>query len=74
MTEQAEALDQDIRAFLIDATLAGRSAHDMAREVAVRWGAAGVAAADRFADEFIAAQPRAERRRVKRQRRRGKTR
>jgi hypothetical protein len=67
MTEQAESLDQDVRSFLIDATLAGRSASDMTKEVANRWGIDGVLAAGKFAEEFIEAQPRAERRRLQRQ-------
>jgi hypothetical protein len=64
MTEQT-AVDREVRAFVVEGTLAGRSEDDMAKDVLARWGGAGVTAAQRFADELVEALPRAERRRLK---------
>jgi hypothetical protein len=65
MTEQAESIDQEVRAFLVEATLAGQSTDDMTKAVLARWGAAGVTAAQKLAEELVDALPRSERRRLK---------
>jgi hypothetical protein len=65
----AHVVDQEVRAYLVEATLAGRSENDMTKEVLARWGTAGVTAAQKLAEELVDSLPRADRRRLQLQRR-----
>jgi hypothetical protein len=70
MTEQAALVDQEIRAFVIKAVLAGRDPVEIGTEAVARWGLDAVPVIKAFGEE-VKNTPlsRADRRRLKLQRR-----